>query len=169
MAHRQLTALGAFPGLAAGTLHPRPLNPFALFSNSPVEQDIPGPYRLMLLPCRRPADVLSRVGYEIIGPTDATFSAILRSWENRFGAYLMMLTADGREALGVQSPPDDQTDLTKLAAEILAATGQQTPPIRSLSTITDLLHGSPAPTSDIFEPVLSLGRHAWGFLLGNSD
>ena len=162
-----LGRLARFPGLAPGQSRHAPVNPFALLNSSSVERDIPGPYLLMLVPCRRPADILSRVGYQISGPPDETWSAVARSWEARFGAYLLMLTADGREAFGVQSPPGDQTDATKLDAEILAATSQQSTPVPSLSSMSSALRGRSILSGNPSEPGLSLGRQAWGFLLGD--
>lgn len=162
-----LETLGRFPGLAAGQARHAPLNPFALFAGSSVEGDIPGPYLLMLVPCRRPADILSLLGYEIAGPVNGTWSAIARSWESRFGAYLVMLTGDGREAFGVQSAPDDTTDAARLAAEILAATSQQSTPIPSLSSLSSPLRGGSILTDTTFEPGLSLSHQAWGLPLGD--
>lgn len=59
-----------------------------------------GGYRLALIPAGRPANVPASLGWSGIGP----LSAMLRSWENRFGATMVTLGADVLE-LAVAAPP----------------------------------------------------------------
>jgi hypothetical protein len=76
-------------------------------------------YRLGLVPVERPADVPAALGWTgMIKSTDqvAAISAVLRSWEDRFGATLIVLGFDEIE-LSVAAPPRLPTRSVGLAAE----------------------------------------------------
>ena len=74
---------------------------------------------LLLVPALRPADVPWRIGwwgsinYDLSG---ADLSAVLRSWEDRFGAVLTGLTLDVM-LLQVASPPTAQPNIDLVARE----------------------------------------------------
>jgi len=78
-----------------------------------------GAYRLGLVRVERPADVPAVLGWTgMIKSTDqvAAISAVLRSWEDRFGATLIVLGFDELE-LSVAAPPRNQGRALVLAAE----------------------------------------------------
>jgi hypothetical protein len=74
--------------------------------------------RIGLVPARRPADVLPLAGWEGVANWHATalpVAAVLRSWEDRFGARLLEVGFDGIRVLAERPPR------TLRAAEHLAA------------------------------------------------
>jgi hypothetical protein len=78
--------------------------------------------RIGLVPARRPADVLALVGYN--GAVNrygnaASLSAVLRSWEDRFGALLFEVGFDHFRLL-VRRPPRTRPAAEAAAAEIWA-------------------------------------------------
>ncbi|MEU8773972.1 DUF4253 domain-containing protein [Streptomyces sp. NPDC048606] len=78
--------------------------------------------RLALVPAARPADVPAVLGWS--GPVNhegdtARISAVLRSWEDRFGARLLALGFD-RLDLYVAAPPRTPADVLAVAAEHFA-------------------------------------------------
>ncbi|GLY69126.1 DUF4253 domain-containing protein [Amycolatopsis taiwanensis] len=78
-----------------------------------------GTYRLGLVPAQRPADVPAVLGWAgMLKSTDRVeaISAVLRSWEDRFGATLIVLGFDELE-LSVAAPPRSQGRALVLAAE----------------------------------------------------
>jgi uncharacterized protein DUF4253 len=79
--------------------------------------------RIALVPAARPADVLPVLGWipgnwESAFPADAPvgFAAVLRSWEERFGARLFALSHDQAWLL-VERPPPDPDAALPVAAE----------------------------------------------------
>ena len=87
-----------------------------------VVQQIDGPFRLGLVAVRRPADALTRIGW--LGPANyeqdiATYSAVLRSWEDRFGAYVVDIGFDTL-TIAAERPPERGSDRNLLAAEMTA-------------------------------------------------
>ena len=80
------------------------------------------PARIALVPATRPADVLTRLGWLGVtnrGWTPAQVSAVLRSWEDRFGARLLEVGfADLR--LVVSRPPHTLDEALPIAAEHVA-------------------------------------------------
>lgn len=100
-----------FPGLApaAPDSHPAPASFTA------------GPARLGLVSCRRPADAVALAGWTgAINVTGAAqVSAVLRSWEDRFGAILVGLSF-ATITLLVTRPPVADEDALRVAAEIAA-------------------------------------------------
>lgn len=77
------------------------------------------PFGLLLVPVRRPADVPAAIGWW--GPTNhdlggGELTAVLRSWEDRFGAVLTTIGFDTLE-LTVGQPPDDAENVVLLARE----------------------------------------------------
>jgi len=105
-----------FPGLAAAS----PANPVDREAPSDVASTMDG--RLGLVSVLRPADCRAVLGW--MGPVNThddmgAFSAVLRSWEDRYGAYLVGLGFD-TASLGVQRPPTDLSLATHIAAEHLA-------------------------------------------------
>lgn len=83
---------------------------------------ITGTLRLGLVAVRRPADAITRIGW--LGPANyeddiSAYSAVLRSWEDRFGAYLVDVGFDSL-ILGVERPPRTTANRDHLAAEIAA-------------------------------------------------
>jgi hypothetical protein len=80
-----------------------------------------GPARIGLVPAARPADVLALVGYNGTGNTYGTpekLSAVLRSWEDRFGAVLVEVGFDHIRLLA-RRPPRTLPHAQAVAAELL--------------------------------------------------
>jgi hypothetical protein len=78
--------------------------------------------RIGLVPTTRPADALAVLGWW--GPVNrfwdmGLFAAVLRSWEDRFGAYVVGVGFDSLQ-LAVTRPPQTFDDAVALAAEHLA-------------------------------------------------
>jgi hypothetical protein len=81
-----------------------------------------GTSRIMLVPVTRSADVVTALGWQ--GPLNhtedmASLSAVLRSWEARFGARLIQLGFDTLH-LAVAAPPATATHAQRVAAEHFA-------------------------------------------------
>ena len=79
--------------------------------------------RVVLVPVGRPADVLPVLGWcpgnwadALPVPTPVGFAAVLRSWEERFGARLFAMTHDEAHLL-VERPPHDLDAALPVAAE----------------------------------------------------
>jgi hypothetical protein len=109
----------SWPGLAAPAEWDRTatFDPFdALDRNEPA--------RLLLAPCNRPADALTALGFGGVEQQSEQISAILRSWEERFGAAVVFL-APGCTVLAVEAPPHDSRSAIVLAAEHLAVAPRQ--------------------------------------------
>lgn len=92
------------------------------FADRYVSENDDGTSRIMLVPAARGADVLTAVGWH--GPVNYTedmelLSAVLRSWEDRFGARLVEIGFDTLH-LSVASPPAAKDDAELLAAEHFA-------------------------------------------------
>ncbi|WP_051208522.1 DUF4253 domain-containing protein [Propionicicella superfundia] len=95
--------------------------PAAAIANlPPVEVVHPGPVRaLMLVEAARPADVpwaLGWLGACNAGLTGADLTAVLRSWEDRFGAVLVGLSFDAM-LVKAAAVPSDPGELAALCAE----------------------------------------------------
>ncbi|WP_020669934.1 DUF4253 domain-containing protein [Amycolatopsis nigrescens] len=107
-----------FPGLArrAGR---RQDDPLAEAGNTGSVLAARGPHRLGLVHTERPADIPALLGWTgMIKSTDqvAELSSVLRSWEDRFGATLIVLGFDRLE-LSVSAPPRNQGRALVVAAE----------------------------------------------------
>jgi hypothetical protein len=72
--------------------------------------------RLMLVPCNRPADAITAVGFDPVGVDVADVSAVLRSWEERFGAVAVELEPSVI-SLSVDAPPRTEEQALLIAAE----------------------------------------------------
>ena len=107
----------AFPGLAPASAPAAAEDPFtARAAHAPANQWGLDP-RLLLVPCNRPADALAVLAphNESLTPTDLV--AVLRSWEERFGAVPVEL-GPGTVMLSVGSPPTTREQALLLAGEI---------------------------------------------------
>lgn len=106
----------AFPGLAPPLRHQdRP----ATVPADAVERWKPA--RLGLVRCRRPADAVASIGWQgaINSRSAEQVSAVLRSWEDRFGVVLAGL-GFATLTLLVPHPPADERAALPLAAELAA-------------------------------------------------
>lgn len=106
-----------FPGLARKSQ--LRVDPFAEAGNTGSILARRGTYRLGLVAVDRPADIPAALGWTgMIKSTDqvAAVSAVLRSWEDRFGATLIVLGFDELE-LSVAAPPRLQGRALVVAAE----------------------------------------------------
>ena len=127
-----------FPGLAAAG--DTPLSPGQL-------DDILGslpPRRVGLAPAGRPADVLPQIGWTPSDQSDALpIAAVVRSWEDRFGARLLEIGfAEFR--LLASRPPRSTRHAQHLAAEQFAFCDECAGKgLRDISKITDHLLTSP--------------------------
>lgn len=154
----------AFPGLAS----PAPLravNPFAIFSNYNSDPRLDGPpYHLLLVPCRRPADAVTVTGLELGPdpgtPTNEEISAVLRSWEDRFGATVVQFGM-GWFGLAVASPPTDYDNAMSLATELFAMKGSQTPPDEPVSTDAETLVTGGSPQRDDIVVTRNIWEIGW--------
>ncbi|QWF81630.1 DUF4253 domain-containing protein [Amycolatopsis sp. CA-230715] len=106
-----------FPGLAKRTA--RGVDPIAEAGNTGSVLAARGHYRLGLVETERPADIPALLGWTgMIKSTDdvAALSAVMRTWEDRFGATLIVLGFDALE-LSVAAPPKNQSRALAVAAE----------------------------------------------------
>ncbi|SFB60109.1 protein of unknown function [Amycolatopsis marina] len=106
-----------FPGLAQRSA--RRADPLAEAGNTGSILAARANCRLGLIETERPADVPALLGWAgMINTTDdvAAVSAVLRSWEERFGAVLIALGFDSLE-LSVAAPPKSRDHSLALAAE----------------------------------------------------
>lgn len=134
-----------FPGLAPG--QEQVLSPAELIQ---AVSSLP-PARVGLVPAARPADVAALVGYNGTANrygTPAPLAAVLRSWEQRFGAVLLEVGFDHIRLL-VQRPPRTLPVAQAAAAEIWAmcdefwAIEEPRLALRNVSDIADYLIGAP--------------------------
>jgi Domain of unknown function (DUF4253) len=108
-----------WPGLAAATDGGSDPDTFA---DQYVLGNDDGTSRIMLVPVTRSADVVTALGWQ--GPLNhtedmASLSAVLRSWEARFGARLIELGFDTLH-LAVAAPPATATHAQRVGAEHFA-------------------------------------------------
>ena len=107
----------AFPGLAPPTAAVALLRPDEVVTAAVEEAEMLGEYLLGLVPVARPADVPAAVGWAGAEGWDAaTVSAVLRSWEDRFGAVLVRMGRATLE-LAVAAPPWERSECLAIAAE----------------------------------------------------
>ena len=101
-----------FPGLAPAQLP---------WDDEPLEPDTAGSAQLGLVSCRRPADAVALAGWmgAINRREPAEVSAVLRSWEDRFGAMLVGL-GFATLTLLVTRPPTTEEAALHTAAEVAA-------------------------------------------------
>jgi hypothetical protein len=94
------------------------------------------PGRIALVPAARPADVLPRLGWNGARNhrTSAELAAVLRSWEERFGARLLQVVSDHIRLL-VSGPPPTLPAAWPLAAEHFAFSDDA---FRGLRTVPDM-------------------------------
>jgi Domain of unknown function (DUF4253) len=90
-----------------------------------LEVPLEGSKRVGLVAVSRPADVPAAIGWfnQLDGNGACAHSAILRSWEDRFGAYLVSLgknTQGTTLRLGVERSPRSEDQRRLLAGEMLA-------------------------------------------------
>lgn len=113
-----LTPFGAeFPGLARKS--PAKSDPLAEAGNTGSQLVAKGRNRLGIVEVDRPADVPAALGWQGMLPTSGRaelVSAVLRSWEDRFGAVLLSLGFDAL-SLSVAAPPKSRRRAELLAAE----------------------------------------------------
>lgn len=72
---------------------------------------------LMLVPCHRPADAIQASGGLMLETPATWITAVLRSWEERFGAVPVAFT-HSQVWLVIQNPPRDDEQALLLAAEL---------------------------------------------------
>lgn len=90
-----------------------------ILANQLVRQFVDEDTRLALVPVRRGADVLATLGWSGAAnhvSRTAGLSAILRSWEDRFGARVLRLGPD-RLDVSVAAPPQEPMHAAAVAAE----------------------------------------------------
>jgi Domain of unknown function (DUF4253) len=100
--------------------------------------------RIGLVPARRPADVLARLGWQgaVNSRETAEITAVLRSWEDRFGARLLEVGfADIR--LLVSRPPRTLEAALPIAAEQVAFGDEAHGGLRSVDEIAHAIVGNP--------------------------
>lgn len=117
---------GAWPGLAPSPAEAGPDEPDALAAEIADQLTAPGSpmagIRIALVPARRSADIPAAIGWS--GPANhendvARLSAVLRSWEDRYGARVLVLGFDTL-VLSVSRPPTTLAEAEALAAEHFA-------------------------------------------------
>ena len=118
-----LTPFGpVFPGLAPPTPGLELLTPAEIVESAVEEADVPGDPLLGVVAVARPADVPAALGWTGTAgsprPWDdpVGLSAVLRSWEDRFGAVLVRMSRVSLE-LAVAAPPWERSECLAIAAE----------------------------------------------------
>jgi hypothetical protein len=127
-----------FPGLAPSTgYRPEPDRTLPTRGDSDDQ-----PARLLIVPCNRPADAITALGGLACEVEAPLISAVLRSWEQRFGASVFEV-APSALTVAVAAPPTTMPQALRLAAEHMAfcppATAAEPGALRELAR--RLLHG----------------------------
>jgi len=113
-----------FPGLTPPLADPADLQPAAVVASAVEEAAAPRHLLLAIAPVSRPADVPAAAGWSGMCNSwdDVTeVSAVLRSWEDRFGALLVRMHASTLD-LAVAAPPLTEGGCLRVAAEHFAFT-----------------------------------------------
>jgi|HubBroStandDraft_4_1064222.scaffolds.fasta_scaffold214640_2 hypothetical protein len=134
------TAVPEFPGLAPATS--RELDPEM---RRRALSQYTRQARIGLVPASRPADVLPSLGWQgaINHRTPAEIAAVLRSWEDRFGARLLEV-GFGDIRLLVTRPPQTLEEARQIAAEHAAFSNEAgRTGLRGVSRIAPALVGNP--------------------------
>jgi len=109
---------GTFPGLAPPTAGAALVRPDEVVTAAVEEAELLDEQLLALVAVSRPADIPAAVGW--CGAGDAwdmsELSAVLRSWEDRFGAVLVRMGHACLE-LAVAAPPWERSECVAIAAE----------------------------------------------------
>jgi uncharacterized protein DUF4253 len=111
----------AFPGLAPPIDRELGMRfePFEALKAHRIGMREPLSARLLVVPCNRPADAVAAVGFGGFEFSGDDLSAIVRSWEERFGAVLTTLNP-ARIHLCVEGPPRTFVSALRVAAEHFA-------------------------------------------------
>ncbi len=141
---------GSFPGLAPATTGVALLTPAEVVETAVEEAVLPCEPLLGVVPVRRPADIPAATGWcgtsgswdDVVG-----VSAVLRSWEDRFGAVLVRMGATSLE-LSVAAPPWERSECLAIAAEHFAF-------------CDDTYEGNPGTLRDYANPLR--GSTRWSF------
>jgi hypothetical protein len=136
-------ALGPhFPGLAAGSLVAPAVarDPFQLAGLLSVAA------RLMIVPCNRPADCVALIGGLGVEVDGAEISAVIRSWEERFGAVLVAVEPS-LATLAITAPPSAPEQALAAAAEQLAFCPPDAVEPGTLEQLASILIGQAALSS----------------------
>jgi Domain of unknown function (DUF4253) len=131
-----------FPGLAPA--ENRQLSPGQL---DQVLGGLPAA-RIGLAPAGRPADVLPRIGWDGMAnrfDTSLPAAAVLRSWEDRFGATLLQV-GFAEITLLVQRPPRSLESAVRVAAEHWTICSECGNGLRDIPSIADSLVNAPTWT-----------------------
>jgi hypothetical protein len=104
-----------FPGLAAGS----PVDPATARDPFELAKLLGIAARLMIVPCNRPADCVALIGGLAVEVDGAEISAVIRSWEERFGAVLVSVEPS-LATLAITTPPRTSEQALAVAAEQLA-------------------------------------------------
>ena len=140
-----------FPGLAAGSL----VDPAAARDPFRLAELLGGAARLMIVPCNRPADCVALIGGLAVEVDGAEISAVVRSWEERFGAALVAVEPS-LATLAITAPPDTPEQALAAAAEQLAFCPPETVGPGILEQLASILIGQAAPpVAGRFPPTLS--------------
>jgi hypothetical protein len=103
---------------------------------------IPG--RIGLVPAQRPADVLAGLGWQgaVNSRLTADITAVLRSWEDRFGTRLLEVGAAGIRLL-ISRPPRTLEAALPIAAEHFAFSEEAHGGLRDVDAIARAIAGNP--------------------------
>jgi Domain of unknown function (DUF4253) len=140
-----------FPGLAAGSPADAGAarDPFQVAGIADVSA------RLMVVSCNRPADCVALIGGLAVEVGAAEISAVIRSWEERFGA-VVVLAEPSLAILAVTAPPTTPEQALAVAAERFAFCPPETVEPGSLEQLASILVGQAAlPGAGCFPPTLS--------------
>jgi hypothetical protein len=98
-----------------------------------------GPARIGLIPAPRPADVLGLLGHDTVNRLSdpAKLAAVLRSWEDRFGAVLVEI-GFAHIRLLARRPPRMQPEAFAVAAELWALCDEFWPIDRPGTAVWDI-------------------------------
>lgn len=140
-----------FPGLATGA----PVDPAATHDPFQLAGLVDVAARLMIVPCNRPADCVALIGGLAVEVAAAEISAVIRSWEERFGAVLV-LAEPSLAVLAVTAPPTTPEQALAVAAERFAFCPPDTVEPGILEQLGSILVGQAAvPSAERFPPTLS--------------
>jgi hypothetical protein len=134
-----------FPGLAPRFADAADLQPAAVVQAAVREAAVPRHLLLGIAPVGRPADIPAAAGWSgMCNSWDdvAEVSAVLRSWEDRFGAVLVRMYRSTLE-LAIAAPPWKEEDCRRVAAEHFAFTcDDDSPTPKTLIRYAQTLRGA---------------------------